>query len=191
MKPDKPVARRGEYEFVQCGREERRVAHELVRSHHYAKSASHRSFGICAKRNGKVVGAALFLPPLPPAAKKHAKMDPKKVTTLSRLVVAPGEPQNVAGMLIGASLRHLRRDGRYDTVLTFADLSQGHSGTVYKATNAISCGLTKPEPYWVDPRTGARVSRKATTSRTVAEMRALGYERRMSPGKHCFKWEIR
>jgi len=191
VKPDKPVARRGDYEFALCKTtDERRAAHQLVREHHYSKSASHRSFSVCAKRDGKIVGAAMFLPPLPPAAKKHAKTDPRKVTTLSRLVVAPGEPQNVAGMLIAASLKQLRRDGRYDTVLTFADLSQGHSGTVYKATNATPCGLTKPEPYWVDPRSGRRVSRKATVSRTVAEMRALGYERRVSPGKHCFKWEL-
>lgn len=189
-KPNKPVARRGDYEFGECQKADRVQARRLVQEHHYSKSASHRSFGFCAKRDGKVVGAALFLPPLPPAAKKHAKSDPKKVTTLSRLVVAPGEPQNTAGMLIGAALRHLRKDKRYDTVLTFADTSQGHTGTVYKATNATSCGLTKPEPYWIDPKTGRRVSRKATRSRTVAEMRALGYERRMSPGKHCFKWTL-
>ncbi|MGL4257995.1 MAG: hypothetical protein ACRCSL_16800 [Microbacterium sp.] len=185
---DRPVAHREDYEIVECGRDERRAAHDLVRAHHYAKSSSHRSFGFCAKRNGVVVGAALFLPPLPPAAKKHAKSDPKKVTSLSRLVVAPGEPQNVAGMLIAASLRQLRRDRRYDTVITYADLSQGHKGTVYKATNAIPCGQSAPEPYWIDPKTNRRVSRKATRSRTVAEMRALGYERCVSPGKFCFKW---
>lgn len=155
MKPDKPVARKADYEFDVCSRAELKTARALVAEHHYAGSSSHRSFGICAKREGKVVGAALFLPPLPPAAKKHAKTDPKKVTTLSRLVVLPDEPQNVESMLIGASLRHLRRDGRYDTVLTFADLSRGHTGAIYKATNAEYCGLTKPEPYWEDPATGA------------------------------------
>lgn len=91
-------------------------------------------------------------------------------------------------MLIAASLRQLRRDRRYDTVITYADLSQGHKGTVYKATNAIPCGKTEPKAYWVDPKTGRRVSLKATRSRTVAEMRALGYERCVSPGKFCFKW---
>lgn len=142
---------------------------------------------ICAIKNGKIVGAALFLPPLPPAAIKHAKTDPKKVTTLSRLVIASGEPQNAASMLIAASLKQIRQDKKYDTVLTFADLSQGHLGTVYKATNAIYCGKTRPEPYWIDA-TGRRVSRKSTKTRTVSEMAALGYERKVSPGKHCFKW---
>lgn len=56
------------------------------------------------------------------------------------------------------------------------------------------CGLllvNEATPYWVDPRDGRRVSRKATRSRSVAEMRALGYEKCLSPGKHCFKWVLR
>jgi hypothetical protein len=187
MKPDKPVAHRADYTFGPC---EPGPARRLVEEHHYAQSASHRAFAFCARRDGELVGAALFLPPLPPAAKKHASTSPRKVTTLHRLVVKPGEPQNVAGMLIARSLKHLRKDGRYDTVLTFADTSRGHEGTVYKATNATYCGLTRREPYWEDPATGRRVSRKATRSRTVAEMRALGLQQRMSPGKHCFKWAL-
>lgn len=188
-KPER-AAKREDYSFSVCSREERALARAMVEQYHYTGSSSHRSFGICAKRDGRIIGAALFLPPLPPAAKKHAKSDPKKVITLSRLVVHPDEPTNVESMLIGASLRRLRRDRRYDTVLTFADTSRGHTGAIYKATNATYCGLTKPEPYWVDPATGKRVSRKSTRSRTVAEMRALGYERRVSPGKHCFKWVL-
>jgi hypothetical protein len=188
VKPDKPVARRGDYTFGPCAPV---AGRKLVEEYHYSKSASHRAFAFCISRDGEPVGAALFLPPLPPAAKKHAVSDPKKVTTLHRLVIRPGEPQNAASMLIAQALRHLRRDGRYDVVVTFADLSQGHVGTVYRATNATFVGLTKPEPYWVDPETGRRVSRKATRSRTGAEMRALGYERHISPGKFCFKWVLR
>lgn len=188
----KPVnaALRRDYTFEFCGKDERKAAHELVAKYHYTGSSSHRSFGVCVKRQGRVVGAALFLPPLPGAAKKHAKTDPKKVTALSRIVVLPDEPTNVESMLIGAALRKIRKDGRYDTVITFADTSRGHTGAIYKATNAEYRGLTKPSPYWVDPKTGRRVSAKATVNRTVVEMRALGYERHVSPGKHCFRWVL-
>lgn len=184
------AARRKDYVFEVCDKADRVAARELIQQQHYSKSSSFMGTVICAKREGRVVGAASFLPPLPPAAKKHAKTDPKRVTALSRLVVDAGEPTNVESMLIGAALKQIRKDGRYDTVLTFADLSRGHTGAIYKATNASYCGLTKPSPYWVDPKTGRRVSVKATTSRTVAQMRALGYERHVSPGKHCFKWEF-
>jgi hypothetical protein len=185
----KNAAKRADYAFEVCDKRALKEAREMVAQHHYAGSSSHRSFGVCAKRDGRVVGAALFLPPLPPAAKKHARTEPRKVITLSRLVVLPEEPTNVESMLIGASLRQLRRDKRYDVVLTFADTSRGHTGAIYKATNAEYCGLTRPEPYWID-KDGRRVSRKATVSRTAAEMRALGYRREVSPGKHCFKWTL-
>jgi hypothetical protein len=92
-------------------------------------------------------------------------------------------------MLIGASLRLLKKGGRYDVVITYADTSRGHTGAIYRATNAEYCGLTRPEPYWVDQH-GRRVSRKATISRTASQMRALGYRREVSPGKHCFRWVI-
>lgn len=187
MKPTGPVARRADYEIAPC---EPRTARELVVKHHYSKSSSHRAFALCARRQGEVVAAALFLPPLPPAAKKHATTEPRKVTSLHRLVVVPGEPQNVASMLIAGSLRRLKKDGRYDTVITFADQAQGHTGAIYRATNAEYLGLSRPEAYWVDLKTGATVSRKATRSRTVAEMRALGLERRVSPGKHTFRWRL-
>lgn len=144
---------------------------------------------MCARRSGEIVGAALFLPPLPPAARKHAKSDPKKVTSLHRLVVKPGEPQNVATMLIGASLRHLKKGGRYDTVVTFADMAQGHTGAIYRATNAEYLGTSRPEPYWVD-RNGKIVSRKSTRTRSYEEMRSLGYEKKVSPGKHTFRWRL-
>ena len=181
-------ARRGDYVFEVCHGVDRAAARELIAREHYSKSSSFVGTVICAKRGGEVVGAAALLPPLPPAARKHAKDDPKRVTSLSRIVVRSGEPQNVASMLIGATLKQVRRDRKYNTVLTYADLAQGHTGAIYRATNAQHCGLTKPKEYWADPATGRRVSAKATRSRTVAEMRALGYQRRVSPGKHCFKW---
>ena len=187
---DKPVARREDYTFEVCDKADRAKARDLVKREHYTGSSSFMGTIVCAKRDGQVVAAAQFLPPLPPAAKKHAKTDPKKVTNLSRLVVASGEPQNVATMLIGASLRLLKKDRKYDTVLTFADMSRGHTGAIYKATNAQSCGVSRAAPFWVDPSTGRRVSAKATKTRTVAQMKALGYERQVSPGKHCFKWEL-
>lgn len=187
MKPDRPVARRGDYTFRECGPA---VARSLVEAHHYSKSCSHRAFSICAFRGDEPIGVAQILPPLPPAAKKHARTDPKRVRVLTRLVVVPGEPQNAAGMLIAALLHQLRREGRYDRVLTYADMAQGHTGVVYRATNAKFLGMSEPEPYWVDLASGVRVSRKSTVSRTNAQMRALGCEQRVSPGKYIFAWDL-
>lgn len=185
---DRPVARAGDYEFKECDSQERQAARDLVRQFHYTRGMSNTGKFFCAKRNGIVVGAAVYIPPLLAAAVKHAQGDPKMVISLSRLVVATGEPQNVAGMLIAASLRLLVAQGKYDTIVTYADMSEGHTGTVYRATNAQSCGVSKPSAYWIDPETGRRVSQQSKRRRSNERMLMLGYERRTSPGKYCFKW---
>lgn len=198
MKPEgQAVARRDDYLVREVRTKE---AGEAIARWHYAKSSSNcaRSFGLI-RRDGDgsaLAGAAQFLPPLPPAARKvqaiaaeqGLRVPSDRVVALSRLVIAPGEPQNAASILVGAALRVLRREGRWCAVVTFADTSAGHTGRVYRALNAQACGMTKPEPYWFDPATGKRVSRKATHSRSKAQMVALGLEQRMSEGKYRFVW---
>lgn len=193
MKPTAPVARKRDYFLSRC---EHKIASDLIRRFHYSGSASNTGKAWCASdKSGEVVAAALFLPPLPPAARYVAKVgaergrtiDPKRVVALSRLVVVPGQPQNVASMVVGQALRDLRKEGKYQAVVTFADTSAGHTGQVYRAMNAEYLGMTGPTTYWTDAN-DARVSCKATKSRTVAQMRELGYTSHRSLGKHRFVW---
>lgn len=193
MKPKGPAARKAEYLLGRC---EHKIASDLIRRFHYSGSVSNTGKAWCASnKSGETVAAALFLPPLPPAARyivragaeRGRTIYPERVVALSRLVVVPGQPQNVASMVIGQALRDLRKAGIYQAVVTFADTSAGHTGQVYRAMNAEYLGLTAPEPYWTDA-SGARVSRKATKSRTVAQMRELGFTSHRSEGKHRFVW---
>lgn len=175
MKPDKPVARRSDYTLTQCSHQ---AAVEAVERWHYAEGAANTSVAAhCLFRNGEVVGVALWMPPTPQAQKSVAaslgREDWKNVLALSRLVVKPGEPQNAAGMLLAGSMRRL--PGRWRTLVTYADTRQGHSGTVYKATNWVNQGLMRGAPTFVDAE-GKQVSQKrAGVTRTVAQMKALGY----------------
>lgn len=129
-------------------------------------------------RDGVLVGAAMWMPPTATAAKALAKRllgdaaRHREVLVLSRLVVVPGEPQNAAGILLAASTRAVLRDPRWSLLVTYADQAQGHSGTIYKATNWTIDGETKPQTKWTID--GRQVSRLSTHSRTVADMRALG-----------------
>ena len=124
-----------------------------------------------AFRSDILVGASLWLPPTKVCA-QSVSPHWQGVLSLSRLAVAPGEPTNVASMLIGASIRELRRDARWHHLVTFADHSQGHTGTIYKATNWPYVGATKPTARWLTSD-GAQVSTLST--RTTAEMLALGH----------------
>lgn len=129
----------------------------------------------------RLYGVAWWLPPIKNAARSTAMKcgcDPRAVLHLSRLVVDPEVPGNGASYLLGRSIRLIRQDGRWGALLTFADTFRGHSGAIYKATNWIYDGVTRPEPVWVDPRTGCQVSKKQDKrSYRVAEMLERGYIR--------------
>lgn len=177
MKPSVPVARRSDYEI-------RDVSHAdavaFITAHHYAKGAANTSVARHGLfRANQLVGVAIWMPPTRACA-ATVNPDWKRVLSLSRLAVAPSEPQNAASMLIGASVRRIRHmmrpDGtmRWVALVTFADEFKGHTGAIYRATNWKEKGRTAPETRWEDP-SGRQVARKATKSRTVGEMMARGY----------------
>ena len=134
-------------------------------------------------RQGVLVGVAQWLPPTKVCAQSVLPEHDlwKRVISLTRLAVLPGEPQNAASMLIGASLRWLPElrtpwsQRKWLAAVTFADDSEGHKGAIYKATNWVERGKTKPYPRWVDTN-GAQVATKCgPKTRTKSEMEALGY----------------
>lgn len=171
MKPDCPVAHRDDY-TVRGGAHAEAV--ELVKQWHYARGAANTSVAThILWREGRAVGAALWMPPTRVAALSVSE-DWRNVLCLSRLVVAPGEPQNAAGILISRSIRLLPQ--RWHTLLTYADTRMGHSGTIYRATNWERVDIVGGHSTWLDAD-GRQVAAKAKKNRTRAQMLALGYRR--------------
>lgn len=183
MKPTGPVARRTDYQVRDVPLHE---AAWFISAHHYARGCSNTAvYAHGLYRADRLVGVALWLPPTKVCA-MTVHQDWRRVLSLSRLAVAPTEPQNAESLLIGGSVRIIRKAGKWTALVTFADQSQGHIGTIYKATNWTHKGLTKPEPRWETPD-GRQVSRKcANKSRTRAQMEALGYRMTGKFQKHKF-----
>lgn len=162
----------------------------FIREHHYAKGCANTSteaFGLY--RGPILVGAAVWMPPTRVCAESVDREDWRRVISLSRLAVAPTEPQNAESLFIGAMLRAMQREGRWVAAVTFADESQGHGGTIYKATNWRYLGRTKPEPRWEDAN-GKQVSRLATKSRTAKDMAELGHRMVGKFSKHKYVWRF-
>jgi hypothetical protein len=158
----------------------------FIREHHYAHGCANTSteaFGLFRGRD--LVGAALWMPPTKPAAQSVDPFDWRRVINLSRLAIAPSEPQNAASLFIGAMLRTLFAERKWTMLLTYADMSQGHEGTIYKATNWRYLGRTKPEARWLDAN-GKQVSKLATKSRRADAMRGLGHRMVGKYRKHKF-----
>lgn len=153
------------------------VARRLIAEHHYSRGSSKAIVFMHGlyRADGELCGAAHWIPPTKPAAVSVNRDHWRDVLSLSRLVVLPGEPVNSASYLIGRSIRLIRAAGRWRTLLTYADESQGHTGAIYRATNWKFIGRTKPRRMWINPVNGRRMSQKCCFNLTKAEMLRRGY----------------
>lgn len=172
------------------------LARQLCRWEHYTRGGSNSAtfcHGLVHRETNRTDGAAWWIPPTKDAA---AAVFPEgewtRVLCLHRLVVMPGVPTNGASFLLGRSIRLVRRSGRWDCLVTYADEGEGHTGAIYLATNWEPRGVTARESRWVDPQTGRHVARKAgQKTRRRSEMRALGYEEIEPTRKLRFRMVLR
>lgn len=176
MKPECPVLKKIDFEVRTIPL---KVCQDKVRQFHYARNGSNTAtfrHGLFMKAYPEIcLGIAWWIPPTKSCALANYPKNWKAVLVLSRLVVDPLVPQNAASFLIMSSIKLIRKDQRWEYLLTYADEWQHHSGSIYKATNWIELGKTAPEATWVDSQ-GRMVARKAGPhTRTKSEMENLGY----------------
>lgn len=155
---------------------ELKSARAFIAAHHYAQGSSHTcvfSHGLF-DTDSNLCGAALWLPPTRVAAESVNKQDWKMVLSLSRLAVAPHVPSNACSFFLSRSVRLIRATGRFKTLVTYACSSQNHSGGIYRASGWTHLGSTDATPMWHDAN-GKQVAAQSTKTRSVAEMKNLGY----------------
>lgn len=165
-----------------------REAREFVVEHHYSKGCSNTrvySHGLYRVGEPDLLGVAIWLPPTKVAAQSVNRDQWQKVLSLTRLAVRPDVPSNAASFLMARSIRMIRKDGRFVSLVTYADDFMGHTGAIYRATNWTYVGQMKGYPRWEDAD-GRQVARKSTVSRNDAQMRGLGYRNVGTFGKRKF-----
>ena len=172
-----------------------RMARDLVREYHYARGSANTAIfrhGLFRKDDPLTpLGAAMWMPTTRVAAESVSE-DWKGVVCLSRLVIVPDMPTNSASFFLSKSIDMIRRDGRFHTLVTYADEGRGHTGAIYRATNWEYVGVNAGDQVFINPATGHQLARKTTgRSRTVAEMAELGYEKSGVTRKHKFVMHLR
>ena len=170
------------------------VARDMISRLHYSLGSSKQAvfvFGLFRCFDGKLAGVTQWIPPTREAAMSVSDgKDWRGVISLSRMVVEPWVPKNACSFLLARCVHQIRMDGRYHTLLTYADTAVGHGGGVYKASNWEYLGLTKGRDVrWLDGD-GKQVSKKATVNRTYAQMEALGYIRSGKFPKHKYRLRL-
>ncbi len=160
----------------------------MIRENHYSHGGSNTAVychGLYRRSDDRLMAVACWLPPTRVACESVNRAEWKRVLSLTRLVCLPDAPRNAATFLMGASIRLIRKDGRFASLVTYACESQEHTGAIYRASNWAYVGRTGPYPRWLDA-TGRQVAPKATTNRTKAQMEALGHVKSGSFYKHKF-----
>lgn len=163
-------------------------AKDMVRAHHYSKGSSNTAVyahGLYERANERLIGVALWLPPTRVACESVNRAEWRRVLSLTRLVCLPDAPKNSASFLLSHSIQMIRKDGRFVSLVTYADEGQNHTGQIYRATNWKYIGRTGPYPRWVDS-TGRQVATLSTKTRTKAKMLELGHVRVGAFHKHKF-----
>lgn len=169
------------------------AARQFIADHHYSGGCSNTAVymdGLYRRGESELLGVAMWLPPTRVAAESVNKEEWRRVVALSRLAVREDVPSNAATFLMGRSIRAIRQDGRFVSLVTYADDFMKHTGAIYRATNWSYVGEMKAQPRWEDCN-GRQVAKKATRTRTNAEMKALGYRMVGSYTKHKFVMHLR
>ena len=124
----------------------RKDCEEYILNIHYAKRWPSISYAFGLFLKGELVGIVTYgTPPSSPLRKGIAGDDFKSdVIELNRLCLKYNN-KNEASKLVGKSLRMIPNN---KIVVSFADISQGHIGYVYQATNFIYCGLSAKRTDW-------------------------------------------
>ena len=160
----------------------------LVAQHHYARGGSNTCVymhGLYPLGGGALMGVAWWLPPTKVAAQSVNRREWQRVLSLTRMVILPDVPQNAASFLLSRSVKLIAAEGRFRSLVTYADEYMGHTGGVYKSAGWEYVGRTGPYVKWHTSE-GRQVAAKATRTRSKVEMLALGHTRVGSFHKHKY-----
>ena len=128
----------------------RKAIVSFIEKHHYSHNVngiqSYYHFGLFREGNFGIptmIGAMLYaMPSMPATAAKYNPINPSKCMELRRLVCIDDTPKNTESYFIGKTFKWLKQNTDVEVIVSFADQHYGHSGTIYKASNFESLGMT-------------------------------------------------
>lgn len=167
------------------------VGKEFIKKHHYSKGCHNgpMTWGLFSRE--ALIGVCAFATPNSEnvRASVFGTEHKQHVTELHRLVVLDGTPTNTESWFISRSLRGLKAEKPHIwAVLTFADSTEGHIGTIYQATNAMYCGMSARARFYRDTSGRLRHPRQNGVNITSEAARARGWVPEMRESKHRYLW---
>lgn len=171
-----------------------RAVAQVVTDEHYLHSmptAACACFGVYGAND--LLGAVVLTAGARHSHRLLTACQPQQVVTLARLWLSDDCPKNSESRVLGVVLRHLRRDGRWKLVVSYADPEAGHVGTIYQATGWLYLGPGAQSSY-LDLGDGELQHPRSVYERmgtnAVRHLRNTGVPavRRYLPGKHRYAY---
>jgi hypothetical protein len=169
-----------------------KTAKEYIRQHHYSHG-SHNGpspcYGLFDRET--LIGVLMFATPCSEnvRASVFGAEFVDHVTELHRLHILDVTPKNTESWFISRCLKLLKEDKpNIWAVLSFSDSTEGHNGTIYKATNAKFCGMTGKAYFYLDQDNRLRHPRQCGVNITLSKAKELGWNRVQREGKYRYLW---
>lgn len=168
-------------------------AREYIKANHYSKgchNGASPNFGLYDQ--GKLIGCLMFATPCSENVRASVfGVDYKNhVTELHRLHILDCTPKNTESWFIAEVFRILKKiKPQIWAVISFADSTEGHEGTIYKATNAYRLGITGTESrFFIDETGRLRHPRQCGVNITKEKVEKNGWKFMKRGAKNRFLW---
>lgn len=108
-----------------------------------------------------------------------SRTDQHGIWELGRLAMHPTlNGGNYTSWFVSRAIKHLRKDVEVRAVISYADSSAGHIGSIYRACNAFYCGMSNPKK---DFYVNGKIQERGKTKGVVGEWKPR-------PQKHRYVW---
>jgi hypothetical protein len=162
------------------------MGRDYLREHHYSHSCHNGPMTWGLFDNERLLGVCAFATPCSEnvRASVFGRDAVDNVTELHRLFVEDGTPSNTESWFIKRAIQGLLSERPLiHGILSFADSTEGHKGTIYQASNAMFCGMTGRARFWRDPHGSLRHPRQNGHNVTPDEARSYGWIAEMRDAK--------
>ena len=169
---------------------EKSDAKQFLFAYHYLGRKEFRStiiYGIYddSKLLGVCVFQGLSVPETAIGAFGLQKTEQNGLFELGRLAMHPTlNGGNYTSWFVSRCIKQLQQDVMVRAIISYADSSVGHIGSIYRACNALYCGMTVLKFDYIDPNTNKPKERFKSSEKGTAK----NYEKRWRSQKHKYVW---
>lgn len=165
------------------------VARPFIKEHHYSGGCHNGPMTWGLFKDGELVGACAFATPCSEnvRASIFGKEHKSWVTELHRLVVLRPHPTNLTSWFVARAVRGLLAyKPEVRAIISFADATEGHVGTIYQATNFGFYGSTGRKRFYRDGDGVLRHPRQCGVNIDREEAKRRGWTSEMRDAKYRY-----